>query len=96
MTVISLVRSNKRGKTSRKRSLWVPIIAPKGTTSSSGVNPAVPVKTSIPRSHGRFPPRSRTGCWTCRSRKGEMILGYYFNKKRPMNVVVTQRTYSQM
>ncbi|KAE8324159.1 hypothetical protein BDV39DRAFT_181011 [Aspergillus sergii] len=63
MTVISLVRSNKRGKTSRKRSLWLPIIAPKGTTSSSGVNPAVPVKTSIPRSHGRFPPRSRTGCW---------------------------------
>ncbi|KAB8269586.1 hypothetical protein BDV30DRAFT_216661, partial [Aspergillus minisclerotigenes] len=62
MTVISLVRSNKRGKTSRKCSLWLPIIAPKGTTSSSGVNPAVPVKTSIPRSHGRFPPRSRTGC----------------------------------
>ncbi|KOC14186.1 hypothetical protein AFLA70_502g000751 [Aspergillus flavus AF70] len=66
MTVISLVRPNKRGKTSRKCSLWLPIIAPKGATSSSGVNPAVPVKTSIPRSHGRFPPRSRTGCWYVR------------------------------
>ncbi|KAE8163157.1 hypothetical protein BDV40DRAFT_263435, partial [Aspergillus tamarii] len=69
MTIISLVRSNKRGKTSRKRSLWLPIIAPKGKTSSSGVNPAVPVKTSIPRSHERFPPRSRKGCWTCRVRR---------------------------
>ncbi|KAE8376837.1 hypothetical protein BDV26DRAFT_228048 [Aspergillus bertholletiae] len=69
MTAISLVRSNKQGKPSRKRSLWLPIIAPKNTTSSSGVNLPTPVKASTPRSRRRFPPRSRTGCWTCRSRK---------------------------
>ncbi|KAE8337716.1 hypothetical protein BDV24DRAFT_139404 [Aspergillus arachidicola] len=84
MTVISLVRPNKRGKTSRKHSLWLPIIAPKGTTSSSGVNPAVPVKTSIARSHGRFPPRSRTGCWTCRVRRYPHRHGSFYIHTSPL------------
>ncbi|KAE8389980.1 hypothetical protein BDV23DRAFT_156080 [Aspergillus alliaceus] len=75
MTAINLVRSNKRGSASRKRPLWLPIIAPKDTASGSSFNPPIPVKTSTPRSHARFPPRSRTGCWcvlcpgTCRGRK---------------------------
>ncbi|KAE8350171.1 hypothetical protein BDV28DRAFT_45929 [Aspergillus coremiiformis] len=69
MTVMSLVQPKKRANASRRRSLWLPIIAPKGTTSTPSINPLVSVKSSIPRPHARFPPRSRTGCWTCRSRK---------------------------
>ncbi|KAE8147029.1 hypothetical protein BDV25DRAFT_161273 [Aspergillus avenaceus] len=68
MAVIKIVRSNKRGYTSRKRSLWLPTIAPKGAILKPSINFGL-VKDPISRPHIRFPARSRTGCWTCRSRK---------------------------
>jgi hypothetical protein len=66
------MQDERRGDSSRKQPLRLPIIAPKDDHSSSAsssrsghlgsIGPAVP-----PRA--RLPPRSRTGCWTCRTRK---------------------------
>ncbi|OAG42177.1 hypothetical protein AYO21_03631 [Fonsecaea monophora] len=57
---------DKRGEALRRPPLRLPVIAPKedqsSSASSSRSGPSVP-----PRS--RLPPRSRSGCWTCRSRK---------------------------
>ena len=67
-----VMQDDRRGESSRKQPLRLPIIAPKDDHSSSAsssrsghlgtVGPSVP-----PRA--RLPPRSRTGCWTCRTRK---------------------------
>lgn len=74
MTFITtlVMQDERRGDSSRKQPLRLPIIAPKDDHSSSAsssrsghlgsIGPAVP-----PRA--RLPPRSRTGCWTCRTRK---------------------------
>lgn len=67
--VTVMQEDGKRGDSSRKQPR-LPVIAPKddqaSSTSSSRSGrihpPAVP-----PRA--RLPPRSRTGCWTCRTRK---------------------------
>ncbi|KAL1965612.1 hypothetical protein VTN77DRAFT_5289 [Rasamsonia byssochlamydoides] len=65
---------NSRGDVSGKKSLRLPIIAPKDEISPSTRTPAgsTAVNTvtnlSVPP-RARLPPRSRTGCWTCRSRK---------------------------
>lgn len=67
------MQEEKRGEPSRKATttLRLPVIAPKDDHSSSAsssrsgqpsVGPNIP-----PRA--RLPPRSRTGCWTCRTRK---------------------------
>ncbi|PLB46978.1 hypothetical protein P170DRAFT_466345 [Aspergillus steynii IBT 23096] len=69
MPVVSLVKSTRRGNSSRKRPLWLPIIAPKDDTTSFSLNLPDPARTKVSRPRVRFPPRSRTGCWTCRSRK---------------------------
>lgn len=66
-----VMQEEKRGEPSRKPAPRLPIIAPKDDYSSSasssrsgqpGAGPAI-----APRA--RLPPRSRTGCWTCRTRK---------------------------
>ncbi|KIX07082.1 uncharacterized protein Z518_05059 [Rhinocladiella mackenziei CBS 650.93] len=71
MTSVSTIvmQDDKRGESSKKQPLRLPIIAPKDDLSSSAsssrssrVGPGV-----LPRA--RLPPRSRTGCWTCRTRK---------------------------
>lgn len=74
MTLITtlVMQDDRRGESSKKQPLRLPIIAPKDDLSSSAsssrsghlgfIGPAVP-----PRA--RLPPRSRTGCWTCRTRK---------------------------
>ncbi|KAJ9294772.1 transcriptional regulator family: Fungal Specific TF [Paecilomyces variotii] len=64
---------NRRGGTSSgKQPLRLPIIAPKDDASSSrSANRSTDVNSpnlSVP-SRVRLPPRSRTGCWTCRRRK---------------------------
>jgi hypothetical protein len=65
------MQDDKRGDPSRKPTLRLPVIAPKDDYSSSAsssrsgqpsTGPAIPPRT-------RLPPRSRTGCWTCRTRK---------------------------
>ncbi|EXJ96241.1 hypothetical protein A1O1_01367 [Capronia coronata CBS 617.96] len=63
------MQDEKRGESSKKQPVRLPIIAPKDDQSSSTsssrsghLGPSVP-----PRA--RLPPRSRTGCWTCRTRK---------------------------
>lgn len=71
-TTTLVMQDERRGDSSRKQPLRLPIIAPKDDHSSSAsssrsghlgpIGPAVP-----PRA--RLPPRSRTGCWTCRTRK---------------------------
>ncbi|KAL5363769.1 hypothetical protein BJX96DRAFT_122157 [Aspergillus floccosus] len=69
MTAVSVVKPSRRGNVSRKRPLWLPIIAPKDEAIPSTAGPSLsvgPIKNPIPRSRLRFPPRSRTGCWTCR------------------------------
>lgn len=67
-----VMQDEKRGDSSKRPPLRLPIIAPKDDHSSSasssrsgqlgGSGPTIP-----PRA--RLPPRSRTGCWTCRTRK---------------------------
>ncbi|KAJ5083818.1 transcriptional regulator family: Fungal Specific TF [Penicillium angulare] len=63
MTVTSLVMQNRRGLASNKRPLRLPIIAPKEEVVGK------PEKGLVAPPRIRLPPRSRTGCWTCRSRK---------------------------
>ncbi|KAJ5611540.1 transcriptional regulator family: Fungal Specific TF [Penicillium herquei] len=62
MTVTSLVMQNRRGHASNKP-LRLPIIAPKEELAGK------PEKSLVAPPRIRLPPRSRTGCWTCRSRK---------------------------
>lgn len=62
-----VMQDDRRGEPSNKQpALRLPAIAPKddlsSSASSSRSGPSVP-----PRA--RLPPRSRTGCWTCRTRK---------------------------
>ncbi|EXJ79209.1 hypothetical protein A1O3_08710 [Capronia epimyces CBS 606.96] len=64
-----VMQDEKRGESSKKQPVRLPIIAPKDDQSSSAsssrsghLGPSVP-----PRA--RLPPRSRTGCWICRTRK---------------------------
>ncbi|KAJ5257286.1 hypothetical protein N7478_013390 [Penicillium angulare] len=60
MTVTSLVMQNRRGLASNKRPLRLPIIAPKEEVVGK------PEKGLVAPPRIRLPPRSRTGCWTCR------------------------------
>ncbi|KIV78327.1 hypothetical protein PV11_10054 [Exophiala sideris] len=68
-TTILVMQENRRGESSKRQPPRLPVIAPKDDLSSSAsasrsghLGPSVP-----PRA--RLPPRSRTGCWTCRTRK---------------------------
>lgn len=68
-TTTLVMQEDKRGESSKRQPLRLPVIAPKDDLSSSAsasrsghLGPSVP-----PRA--RLPPRSRTGCWTCRTRK---------------------------
>ncbi|KIW17714.1 hypothetical protein PV08_04909 [Exophiala spinifera] len=63
------MHDDKRGESSKRPPPRLPVIAPKDDRSSSAsssrsgqLGPTIP-----PRA--RLPPRSRTGCWTCRTRK---------------------------
>ncbi|KAJ5894395.1 hypothetical protein N7495_006086 [Penicillium taxi] len=60
MTVTSLVMQNRRGHASGKP-LRLPIIAPKEELIEGK-----PEKSLVAPPRIRLPPRSRTGCWTCR------------------------------
>ncbi|EAA62868.1 hypothetical protein AN5775.2 [Aspergillus nidulans FGSC A4] len=63
--------STRRGQSSRKRPSHLPAIAPKDdvTPLSRHGGSATAVRATFIQPRLRFPPRSRTGCWTCRSRK---------------------------
>jgi hypothetical protein len=61
MTVTSLVMQNRRGDASAKRSLRLPIIAPKEEVLEGKSD-----KSMIAPPRIRLPPRSRTGCWYVR------------------------------
>ena len=66
-----VMQDEKRGEASKKVPLRLPIIAPKDDQSSSASSSrsSHPISgPSIPP-RARLPPRSRTGCWTCRTRK---------------------------
>jgi hypothetical protein len=58
MTVTSLVMQNRRGHASAKRTLRLPIIAPKEEVLEGKSD-----KSMIAPPRIRLPPRSRTGCW---------------------------------
>ena len=67
-----VMQGNKRWDSSKKQQLRLPIIAPKDDHSSSAssnrsLSLGTPGTNVPPRT--RLPPRSRTGCWTCRTRK---------------------------
>ncbi|EPS27574.1 hypothetical protein PDE_02517 [Penicillium oxalicum 114-2] len=64
MTVTSLVMQNRRGHASAKGTLRLPMIAPKEEILEGKSDKNTSTTPRI-----RLPPRSRTGCWTCRSRK---------------------------
>ncbi|KAL2003457.1 hypothetical protein VTN02DRAFT_3768 [Thermoascus thermophilus] len=69
MTVTSLVMPNRRGEAAGKQPLRLPIIAPKDVSSSStssGLSANVNAPHLTVPARVRLPPRSRTGCWTCR------------------------------
>ncbi|OJJ47443.1 hypothetical protein ASPZODRAFT_14899 [Penicilliopsis zonata CBS 506.65] len=77
MTVTSLVMPARRTDAPRKqRPVRLPLIAPKDDCLQLPVTGKL-ARQRIPASPGtlatpprvRLPPRSRTGCWTCRSRK---------------------------
>ncbi|ETI29066.1 hypothetical protein G647_01519 [Cladophialophora carrionii CBS 160.54] len=65
-TTTLVMQDDKRGEAPRRPPLRLPVIAPKddhsSSASSSRSGPSVPLRS-------RLPPRSRTGCWTCRTRK---------------------------
>lgn len=74
MTIVTtlVMQGNKRVDASRKQQLRLPAIAPKDDHSSSAsssrsLNQSSGGSNVAPRT--RLPPRSRTGCWTCRTRK---------------------------
>ena len=71
-TATLVMQGHKRGEPARKQQLRLPIIAPKDDQpSSASVNHGLNLGTanvSVPP-RARLPPRSRTGCWTCRTRK---------------------------
>ncbi|CAL5867716.1 uncharacterized protein PFLUO_LOCUS1935 [Penicillium psychrofluorescens] len=70
MTATSLVMQNRRGNNvSAKRTLRLPIIAPKEEIIDTTSFSKAIGKASLIAPRIRLPPRSRTGCWTCRSRK---------------------------
>jgi hypothetical protein len=58
MTATSLVMQNRRGHASAKRTLRLPIIAPKEEVLEGKLD-----KSMIAPPRIRLPPRSRTGCW---------------------------------
>jgi hypothetical protein len=67
-----VMQGTKRADPSAKQQLRLPAIAPKddhssSTSSSRSLNQSS--GTSNVASRTRLPPRSRTGCWTCRTRK---------------------------
>lgn len=66
LTTVLLMQDGKRLEATRRPPLRLPVIAPKddhsSSASSSRSGPTGP-------SRARLPPRSRTGCWTCRTRK---------------------------
>lgn len=60
---------SKRGESSRKH-IRLPAIAPKDDqTSSASSSRSGRVSAPAVAPKNRLPPRSRTGCWTCRTRK---------------------------
>ena len=67
----SVYSPHEDGESSRKPTLRLPVVASKGdlatsaTTNRPGQSSVRP--TVLPRA--RLPPRLRTGCWTCRTRK---------------------------
>ena len=74
MTIVAtlVMQGTKRADPSAKQQLRLPTIAPKDdhsstTSSSRSLNQSG--GTSNVASRTRLPPRSRTGCWTCRTRK---------------------------
>jgi Fungal Zn(2)-Cys(6) binuclear cluster domain len=71
MTATLVMQDEKRGDASRKAPMRLPIIAPKDDLSSSASSSRSGHATSGPAipPRARLPPRSRTGCWTCRTRK---------------------------
>lgn len=68
MSTTLVMTEEKRGDSSKKGPLRLPIIAPKDDVSSSASSSRSGHHSSIP-TRARLPPRSRTGCWTCRTRK---------------------------
>ncbi|KAJ5328505.1 transcriptional regulator family: Fungal Specific TF [Penicillium brevicompactum] len=62
---VSVVMQNRRSKVSGKPPLRLPIIAPKEDLFAE----LAKSDKLIAPPRIRLPPRSRTGCWTCRSRK---------------------------
>ena len=64
-----LMQGNKRVEQPRKQPLLFPVIAPKDDYSSSASSSRSGHATSSVPARTRLPPRSRTGCWTCRTRK---------------------------
>jgi hypothetical protein len=67
-----VMQEERRGEVPKRPPIRLPIIAPKDDHSSSASssrssNISNVGSTVTPRT--RLPPRSRTGCWTCRQRK---------------------------
>ena len=67
MSATLVMQEEKRGEASKKGPVRLPIIAPKDDLSSSASSSRSGQPSIPPRA--RLPPRSRTGCWTCRTRK---------------------------
>jgi hypothetical protein len=65
MTATSLVMQNRRGNNaSAKRTLRLPIIAPKEEIVDTTAFSKAVDKANLIAPRIRLPPRSRTGCWS--------------------------------
>jgi hypothetical protein len=67
-----VMQDDRQGDSSRKHLLQLPIIAPKDDLSSSASSSCSGHLGAVGRSialRARLTSRSRTGCWTCRTRK---------------------------
>ncbi|KAL4930606.1 uncharacterized protein BDV17DRAFT_280586 [Aspergillus undulatus] len=65
--------SARRGQSSRKRPVRLPIIAPKDDVASGAhVGAPATARATIVQPRLRFPPRSRTGCWYQCARLGHV------------------------
>ena len=69
---ILIMQDDRREDSTRRQPLRLPVIAPKddySSSASSSRNAQRPGAGSVIPPRSRLPPRSRSGCWTCRSRK---------------------------
>lgn len=66
---LTVMQEDRRGDPSRRHTRLPPIAPRSDQTSSGNSSQSGRVSGPVVPPRSRLPPRSRTGCWTCRTRK---------------------------